>query len=376
MKQALAPFSCTFSPNVPELLRELNCTIAISTYQAGKLVFISAKDGNSLVQLCKNIQKPMGLAFDGQRLAVAAKESIFLYASAPLLAKAYPRQKETYDTIFLPRAQYFTSLTDTHDLVWAADKLMMVNTRFSCLAWLDERYNFLPCWQPPFITELMPEDRCHLNGVALHNNKPVFVSMLGNSNTAEGWRAQKDSGGLVMDVGSGEVVVHSLAMPHTPRIINNELYALLSARGQLIKIDVGAGKYEVVKQFGGYVRGMAFHNGFLFIACSRIRNKHSAFSDLPIAASSNEAGINILHLASGNVVGEIKYQKSVEEIFDVQVLPYRRPGLVNFDQPERDLAIALPGCGFWGLVHDDEKNTAIAGENEINTPKPHDPYNI
>jgi uncharacterized protein (TIGR03032 family) len=134
------------------------------------LVFISAKDNNALVQLCKNIQKPMGLAFDGERLAVAAKESIFLYASSPLLAKAYPRQKDTYDTLFLPRAQYFTSLTDTHDLVWAGEKLPMVNTRFSCLAWLDDRYNFLPFWQPPFITELMPEDRCHLNGVALKNS--------------------------------------------------------------------------------------------------------------------------------------------------------------------------------------------------------------
>lgn len=367
MDQALVPFSCTYSLNIPELLSELNCTIAISTYQAGKLVFISAKDKTGLVQLCKTIQKPMGLAFDGERLAVAAKESVLLYSSSPLLAKAYPKQKDTYDTLFLPRAQYFTSLTDTHDIVWAGEKLMMVNTRFSCLAWLDERYNFLPFWQPPFITELMPEDRCHLNGVALSGDKPVYVSMLGNSNTPEGWRTHKDSGGLIMDVASGEVVVNGLAMPHTPRIINNGLYALLSAKGQLVKIDPAAGKYEVVKQFGGYVRGMAFYKGFLFIAFSKIRHKHSAFSDLPIAASSNEAGIAIVHFASGNVVGEIKYQNSVEEIFDVQVLPCMRPGLVSFDQPERDLAISLPGCGFWGLVYDDEDKKKASPKVDTNT---------
>lgn len=365
MNQALPPFSCMYSLNIPELLSELNCTIAISTYQAGKLVFISAKDKSSLVQLCKTIQKPMGLAFDGQRLAVAGKESVFIYASSPLLAKAYPRQPDTYDTLFLPRAQYFTSLTDTHDLVWAGEKLLMVNTRFSCLAWLDDMYNFLPCWQPPFISELMPEDRCHLNGVALNNNRPAFVSMLGNSNTPEGWRVNRESGGLIMDVASGEVLVSGLAMPHTPRIINNELYALLSARGELIKIDPVTGKYDVVKKFGGYVRGMAFYKGFLFIAFSKIRARHSAFADLPIAASSNEAGIAIVHLASGNIVGEIKYQNSVEEIYDVQVLPCMRPGMVNFDQQERDLAISLPNAGFWGMIYDDEKNTAPKADSNV-----------
>ena len=356
MSQTLPPFSCVYSLNLPELLLELNCSIAISTYQAGKLIFISAKDKNSLVQLAKTIKKPMGLAFDGNRLAVAAKESVLLYSSSPLLASEYPRQPKTYDNLFLPRAQYFTSVTDIHDLVWIGEKLLMVNTRFSCLAWLDERFNFLPYWKPSFITQLMPEDRCHLNGVALNGNKPVFVSMLGKADTADGWRDKKASGGLIMDLESGEVVVNNLAMPHTPRIFDNHLYALLSANGELIKIDTGLGKYEVVKKFPGYVRGMAYYKGFLFVAFSKIREKHSAFSDLPIAASSNEAGISVMHFASGNIVGEIKYQNSVEEIYDVQIMPNLRPGMVNFDQQERDLAISLPGFGFWGMINEEEKN--------------------
>jgi uncharacterized protein (TIGR03032 family) len=99
--------------------------------------------------------KNYGLAFDGERRGSSCKESVIIYSSSPLLAKAYPRQPNIYDTIFLPRAQYFYKLTDTHDLVWTDEKLLMVNTRFSCLAWLDHTYNFLPFWQPPFITELM-----------------------------------------------------------------------------------------------------------------------------------------------------------------------------------------------------------------------------
>jgi len=42
---------------------------------------------------------------------------------------------------------------------------VFVNTLFSCLAPVSERYSFLPLRQPPFITKLAAEDRCHLNGV-------------------------------------------------------------------------------------------------------------------------------------------------------------------------------------------------------------------
>ena len=52
--KALAPFSCQYTPQIPELLQHLNCSIAISTYQAGKVVFISAKDENNLIQLPRN----------------------------------------------------------------------------------------------------------------------------------------------------------------------------------------------------------------------------------------------------------------------------------------------------------------------------------
>jgi len=356
MSQILQPFSCIYSPNVPELLSELGCSVAISTYQAGKLVFISAKNKTNLVQLGKTIQKPMGVAFDGERLAVAGKENVFIYSSAPMLAKGYQRQPNTYDNIFVPRAQYYTSLLDIHDLVWIEDKLLMVNTRFSCLCWLDNAYNFLPFWKPKFITELMPEDRCHLNGVAIKNNKPAFVSMLGISNEHGGWRNNKTQGGAVMDVESGEVVVSALAMPHTPRIINDELYVLLSASGELIKVDVQMGKFDIVKKFGGYVRGMAYHKGFLFVAYSKIREKSSSFSDLPIAATSTEAGIVIMHFESTNIVGEIKYQNGVEEIYDVQVIANARPGMVNFDQQEKDLAISLPDAAFWGRIDEEKTN--------------------
>ena len=62
-----APFSCKYTPQIPELLLNLNCSIAISTYQAGKLVLISPKDENSLVQLPRHFEKVMGIAEDKKK---------------------------------------------------------------------------------------------------------------------------------------------------------------------------------------------------------------------------------------------------------------------------------------------------------------------
>ena len=87
--KALAPFSCQFTPQVPELLQKLNCSIAISTYQAGKLVFISAKDENSLTQLPRNFHKVMGISedFENQKLALACKDEIIVFKNSPELAR-------------------------------------------------------------------------------------------------------------------------------------------------------------------------------------------------------------------------------------------------------------------------------------------------
>ena len=40
---------------------------------------------------------------------------------------------------------------------------------FSCLCKFTLAYNFSPKWKPYFISEILPEDRCHLNGLALEN---------------------------------------------------------------------------------------------------------------------------------------------------------------------------------------------------------------
>lgn len=356
MKQPAPPFSCTFSPNIPELLWSLECSLAITTYQAGKMVFISAPSPNDLAQLPRTFNKPMGLALNGSKLGIATKSEVIVYSDSPAHAPTYPDAPKVYDHLFIPRARYFTGDIDTHDLYWDDQGLIAVNTRFSCLARIDENYSFSPFWQPSFITELLPEDRCHLNGMALENGKPKFVTALGHSNSPQGWREHKKDGGLLMDIPSGEIVTKGLAMPHSPRIYDGTLYALQSATGQLITIDTNTGKIEVVNEFNGFVRGLARCGDYLFVGLSKLREKSSAFADLPIAKKSLFAGVVVVYMPKGSIVGHIKYESSVEEIYDLQILPnMRRPGIMSVDKDTHRRAIAMPTGTFWGLTEEQAK---------------------
>jgi len=138
MKQPPAPFSCTYSPNLPEMLVQLDCTIALSTYQAGKVVLISANGPDELIQLPRNFTKAMGMAVDQDRLGVATKEEIIVLANSKGLAASYPPQTGTYDGLFVPRASYYCGEIDVHDMAWGEEGLYAVNTRFSCLSLIDD----------------------------------------------------------------------------------------------------------------------------------------------------------------------------------------------------------------------------------------------
>jgi len=158
-----APFECSFTPNVPELLLQLGCSIAITTYQAGKVIFVSPKDENYLVQLPRTFEKAMGMSLHGNKLAVACKSEVLVLSNSSELASFYPKQPSTYDALFMPRATYYTGMVDIHDLDWGKDgRLYAVNTSFSCLASINHDYSFTPVWKPPFISRLVSEHRCHL----------------------------------------------------------------------------------------------------------------------------------------------------------------------------------------------------------------------
>jgi uncharacterized protein (TIGR03032 family) len=347
MSTVLPPFTCTYTPAIPELMNQLGCSIILTTYQAGKAIFLSAPTPDKLMQLPRNFDKAMGIAINNDLLAVASKAEITVFRNSPGHAPEYPDQPNTYETLFIPKATYYTGSIDAHDLVFSNDGLLAVNTTFSCLSVIDHEYSFKPVWKPHFISEIAPGDRCHLNGVALQNGSPAYVTALGKSDEPGGWRANKHQGGLVMHVPTNKILVEGLSMPHTPRIYDDKLYLLNSGKGELLAMDLKTNAIEVIKSFPYFLRGMAKFGDYLFIGLSKIRKSSGSFQQLPVSETANMAGVVIIYLPFKSVVGTIKYETSVDEIYDVQVLPYKRPGVMSLQKDSFKRAIITKDSSYW-----------------------------
>lgn len=355
MSTELPPFSTAFTSGFSKLLFELKSSLAISTYQAGKLVFISPKNEQELVVLPRSFSKPMGIAIHGNRLAVATRDSVFVYRHPTGNAHGYPKRPNRYDALYLPRSVHFTGELDIHDLSFANNELLAVNTRFSCVARIDGEYSFTEVWKPWFITELAPEDRCHLNGVVHDNGKVLYATALGQTNISKGWRPGKTNGGILIDAQEQRSIVSNLSMPHSPRLYNEGLFVLLSGTGELIRVEPASNSYEVIHSFDGFVRGLDRIGDFLFIGLSKLRTTSAAFGDLPIASKSPFCGIVAFHLPSRKVVGSVKFETSIEEIFDVRILQGQaRPGILSIDKNEHDGIIAVKDGIYWPMPAKEE----------------------
>ena len=313
-----------------------------------------SSDGEKLNLLPRQFDTPMGMVADGNKLAVACAHEVIVLAHHPHMGPTYPAKPGVYDTMYLPRQTYYTGAIMMHDMDWNANgELIGVNTSFSCLCRIDGEYSFTPIWQPRFITQLLTEDRCHLNGMAMDQGKAKYVTALGTSDSKQGWRDDKLSGGCIIDVDSNEFVAKALAMPHSPRIFNGELYALLSASGELVKVDITTGHYDVISKHDGFVRGMTLIGDHLFIGLSRLRKTHT-FGSLDMAQRDDLiCGFEVVHLPTGAKVSQFKFLSTCEEVYDICVLPgLKRPGILGTDSANYRKGIVLPEDSFWGEIGD------------------------
>lgn len=324
-----------YSRAFPSLLGQLGVSLVVSTYQAGKVVLIGAHQGE-LTLTYHNFERAMGLALRPDRIAVGARAQIWFLRSAPDLA-AQVEPAGRHDACFLTRSSHFTGEVQAHELAWSGNYLWLVNTAFSCLCTLDDAHSFVPRWRPPFITSLAAEDRCHLNGLAMANGLPRYVTALAETDTPHGWRSNKVNGGCLIDVDSGRTVARGFAMPHSPRIHGNRVWLLHSGAGQLVLVDPTNGTSQTVAELPGYTRGLAMYERFAFVGLSKIRET-STFGGMPIAARRPElkCGVGVVDLATGRLAAHLEFLCGVEEIFDVQVLPRVRCPALSGPYPNLD----------------------------------------
>jgi uncharacterized protein (TIGR03032 family) len=158
--------------------------------------------------------------------------------------------------------------------------------------------------------------------MAVVDDRVAFVTALGRSDEAGGWRAGKARGGLLIDVASSAIVAQGLSMPHSPRWHGGRVWLLESGRGTLATVDPASGAVQTVTELPGFTRGLAFVGDYAFVGLSQIRES-STFGDLPLTQRLRErqCGVWIVDLRSGEIAGFLRFEDLVQEIFDVAVLP-------------------------------------------------------
>ncbi len=309
-------------------LAQQNISFAFSSYQSGKFYLIGRNPKGGLMINERFFQKAMGIA-------VPSKDTIWLATMTQLLRfenTLEPGQaiNHTHDACYVPRTAHITGAVDAHDVgVMKDGRVVFVTTRFNCLATLSPNRSFQPVWKPDFIDRIVDEDRYHLNGMALEDGVPRYVTAVSKSNTIDGWRDRRGNGGIIIDVQSGKIICEGLSMPHSPRIHDGKLWVLNSGTGELGWVEPATGKnkgkFHPVVFCPGFTRGLAFHGKFAFVGLSKPR--YERFEGLALDQKLKDAdsepwcGVQVIDLGSGSCVHWLRLDGPVAEMFDTAIIP-------------------------------------------------------
>ncbi|MEL6896516.1 MAG: TIGR03032 family protein [Planctomycetota bacterium] len=327
--------------SVVEILDQLGCSILVTTYQSGHLVMLRP-DADVLNTHFRIFKKPMGLAIDhaagGDRLAIGTETAVSEFYNLPAVASSLDPPGDN-DAVYMPRLSHTTGNIQIHEMAYVGKgddrDVVFINTAFSCLCRRSDVHSFAPIWRPSFIAQFEPGDSCHINGMAVKDDMIAYVTALGETNQPGQWRENKKDGGIVIDIATGQPIIRGLSMPHSPRWYAGRWWLLESGMGSFGTFDPIAGTYTSIVQLPGFTRGLSFAGPFAFIGLSQVRES-AVFGGVPIAERTLEernCGVWVVNIESGTVVGFVRFEDAVQEIFSVEVLPNkRRPDLVNDNQ--------------------------------------------
>jgi uncharacterized protein (TIGR03032 family) len=327
-------------------LAEQRVSLAFTTYQTGKLFLIGLQPDGRLSVFERTFNRCMGLWGDGQTLWMTSLFQVwrfenFLEGGTGIASGTQQASSGAqYDRVYVPTVAYTTGDVDAHDIaVDSSGRVVFVNTLFSCLATLSERHSFVPVWRPPFVSKLAAEDRCHLNGLAMVDGQPRYVTTCSRSDVADGWRDRRTGGGHVLDVPAGQVIADGLSMPHSPRWRLGRLWLLDSGTGFFGYIDPPENTFEPVAFCPGYLRGLAFVGDFAVVGLSKPREKAftglSLDENLAARGASAKCGLAVIDLRTGDVAHWLWIEGIVSELYDVVALPgVRRPMAIGLKTDE------------------------------------------
>ena len=345
-----AAFAFTASRKMSAWLGGQDMSLAFTTYDVGKIFLIGVGPDGQLAFCERSFPRPMGLGVHANGFWAGTLHQIWRFDN--YLAPG--ARHKGHDALYVPSMAYTTGDVDVHDIHMQGDRPLFVATQFNCIAEPLPGKSFRVVWRPPFIDRLAAEDRCHLNGIAMQDGAPRYVTCVSTTNVAEGWREHRRNGGVVIDVASGAVVASGLSMPHSPRLHAGRLWLLQSGTGELGHVDLNTGAFEPVCFLPGFARGLAIHGDFAVVGVSLPRDRTQVFQGLGLQdrlAAERVAPrcmIAIINLRSGDLEHSIEIAAPISEVYDVAILPgVRHPHLIGLSKDDiRFIITPDPGGAF------------------------------
>jgi len=337
-----SPLRSVYPGALPRILDRLGLSLLATAPASGKLICVR-REGVRVNTHFRDLPRPRAVAATTGGLAVATPAEVWRYREASE-SPSGADETSLVDTRFVPLGRHFTGAAGIAELAFAAGELWAVCSRFSCLATLDGEHSFVPRWTPGFISEVAGDDRCHVSGLALRDDRPAFATALGSGDEPGEWRKGRMDGGCVVDVESGEIAAAGLCLPHSPRWHDGRLWVLESGKGALCTVDPASGETEVVVELPGFARGLAFAGGLAFVGLSRPR-LDSAYPAPPVASRFEEhfSGIWVVHPEHGTVSSYLRFQAEVPEVFGIAALsgmPF--PEILEASEEPAREAFSLP----------------------------------
>ena len=347
-------FSSVSTENFPKILKALGISLAVTSYQSTRLILIRS-DGEEIDTNLKEYPRPMGIYVDEERITLGTFNEVIEFKrsdevlksiksgsldntanfSKKVLEKDNEEMEELRklrdeeiaavkkaDSLYLHRATITTGMINIHDIAWGDEGLWVVNSTFSCLSTLSPDSSFIARWKPKFISQLVPEDRCHLNGMAMLDGKPKYVTTFNMEDARDSWSKGRIDYGTLIDVDSDEVLMEGMIMPHSPKVYKGDVYVCESGLGVVWKYNPITKKKTLVVKLQGFTRGLYFYGGVMFVGLSQVRASEIK-NPTPISKEYDEtyAGVWMVNLEDNSVIAYIKFGGDVDQIYDIAVVP-------------------------------------------------------
>ena len=347
-------FSSKSTDNFPKILKALNISLAVTSYQSSRLILVRS-DGENIDTNLKIFPRPMGVYASDERITLGTLTEVIEFKksetvlneikngkldrennfSRKLLEKEKEQQEKlreqqikeieevkNADALYLPRASITTGMINIHDIAWGNEGLWVVNSTFSCLSTLSSNNSFIARWKPEFITELVPEDRCHLNGMAMKDGKPKYVTTFNKENSRDSWNKTKIYDGTLIDIDTNEILLDGMIMPHSPKYYKDHIYVCESGLGVVWKYNIKTKQKTELIKLQGFTRGIYIYGGLMFVGTSEIRTSDIE-NPIPISKEFEKtfAGIWIINLEDGSEIGNIIFDGDIDQIYDIAIIP-------------------------------------------------------